>query len=91
MNSGDFGKPEHWPRLYAAAALAGAVLGVLVGFELLPAIPPQVTAFLRRLGDKLIAVLVSVAGGAVAGLALAAVAHLGVVWQLRRRGKSRVD
>jgi hypothetical protein len=35
--------------------------------------------------DDKVVVLVLVVGGALMGLALAAVAHLGVLWQLRRR------
>jgi hypothetical protein len=77
--------------LYAAAALAGTGVGVLLVLGLLPAIPPQVTAWIRGVDDKVLAVLVPIVSGALMGLVLAAVAHLGVVWQLRWRGKSRVD
>ena len=73
-----------WRHLYAAAAIAGAGLGLLVALGALPATPHQVTTWLRRFDDTVGARLVSVIAGALVGLALAAVAHLGVTWQLRR-------
>ena len=76
----------NWRHLYAAAALAGAGVGLLVVLGALPAIPHQLTAWIRG-ADKLMAWLVSLTGGALVGLALTAVAHLGVIWQLRRRSK----
>jgi hypothetical protein len=76
----------NWRHLYAAAALAGAGVGLLVVLEALPATPHQVTTWIRG-ADKLVAWLVSLTGGALVGLALTAVAHLGVIWQLRRRSK----
>lgn len=80
-----FDEPFSWPRLYAAAAGAGAAVGVLLVLGLLPATPPQVTTWLRGADNKLLALLVPIVGGALMGLALTAVAHLGVRWQLRRR------
>jgi hypothetical protein len=50
-----------------------------------------VTGWIRGVDNKVLAVLVPIVSGALLGLALAAVAHLGVIWQLRRRGKPRVD
>jgi hypothetical protein len=83
-------RPENdalkWRSLYAAVALAGAGVGVLLVLGLLPAIPPQVTTWMHTLDGEL-AVLVPILGGALVGLALAAVAHLGVVWQLHQRSK----
>ena len=76
----------NWRHLYAAAALAGAGVGLLVVLGVLPAIPHQLTTWFRDT-DKLVAWLVSLTGGALVGLALTAVAHLGVIWQLRRRSK----
>jgi hypothetical protein len=76
----------NWRRLYAAAALAGAGVGLLVVLGTLPATPHQVTTWIRGV-DRLVAWLVCLTGGALVGLALTAVAHLGVTWQLRRRSK----
>jgi hypothetical protein len=84
---GPSGEPLHWGRLYAAATLAGAGLGLLVALEALPYIPPQLTAWMRRVSDPVAAAVV-VLGGALVGLVLAAVAHLGVHWQLRQRRMS---
>jgi hypothetical protein len=74
----------NWRRLYAAAAVAGGGLGLLVALGALPAIPHQVATWLGSFDDTMVARLVSTIGGALIGLALAAVAHLGVTWQLRR-------
>jgi hypothetical protein len=74
----------NWRRLYAAAAVAGGGLGLLVALGALPAIPHQVATSLRSFDDPSSAWIVSIIGGALIGLALAAVAHLGVAWQLRR-------
>jgi len=72
-------------------ALAGAALGLLVVLGLLPAIPPQVTAWLESFDNKAVAVLVTILGGALIGLALTAVAHLGVRWQLRQRSRNNLE
>jgi hypothetical protein len=77
--------------MYAAAALVGAGAGLFVVLGLFPATPPQVTAWIRGLENEFLALLVILLGGALIGLALAAVAHLGVVWQLRRRSGPRTD
>jgi hypothetical protein len=42
---------------------------------------------MRGVDDKVVVVLALVVGGALMGLALAAVGHLGVLWQLRRRSR----
>ena len=76
----------NWRHLYAAAALAGAGLGLLVVLGALPATPHQVTTWIHG-ADKSVAWLVSLTTGALVGLALSAVAHLGVIWQFRRRSK----
>ena len=77
-----------WGRLYAAATLAGASLGLVVLLGLLPSIPTQLTSWIRS-ADAEVAVLTLVLGGALIGFTLTAVAHLGVRWQLSRR--SRID
>ena len=74
----------NWVRLYAAATLAGAGVGILVVLGALPGTPRQLTSWIRSV-DAEVAVLVVVIGCAAMGLALAAVAHLGVRWQLHRR------
>ena len=79
-----FHEPTNWPRLYRGAALAGAVLGLLVALRLLPAIPPQVIAWLESFDSSALAILTSILAGALVGLVLTAVAHFGVAWQLRR-------
>ena len=84
-------QPFRWPRMYVAAALAGAGGGLAVVLGLFPATPPQVTAWIRGFENEFVALLVILAGGALIGLALAAVAHLGVRWQLRRRSGPRTD
>lgn len=84
-------EPLKWRRMYAAAALAGAALGLVVALGLLPAIPPQLTGWLESLDNRTVGMLVTILGGALVGLALAAVAHLGVAWQLRHRFGPRND
>ena len=74
----------NWRRLYSAAFLAGAGLGLLVALGALPAIPHQVTGWLGGFQDRWVASFLAVLGGALIGLALAAAAHLGVLWQLRK-------
>jgi hypothetical protein len=79
--------PLNWPRLYLAATLAGAGLGLLVVLGVLPEIPDQLTTWLRSVNDE-VAVAVVLVGGAAVGFALTAIAHLGVRWQLRQRTKA---
>ena len=80
----------NWPRLYLAATLAGAALGVLVALGVVPEIPDQLTGWLRTV-NRMAGVSVLLLGGAVVGFVLAAVAHLGVRWQLRRRAGDSAD
>jgi hypothetical protein len=86
----DFTSLEHvrWGRLYAAATLAGACVGIMVLLGLLPSIPEQLTNWIRSV-DPEVAGLTLVLGGALIGFTLTAVAHVGVRWQLSRR--SRID
>jgi hypothetical protein len=70
--------------MYAAAALAGAGAGLFVVLGLFPATPPQVSVWIRGFENELMAVVVILLSGALVGLALAAMAHLGVTLQLRR-------
>jgi hypothetical protein len=79
--------PLNWPRLYLAASLAGAALGLLVLLGVLPQIPDQLTNWLRSVTDE-VAVSVVLVGGAAVGFLLATIAHLGVRWQLRQRTKA---
>ena len=76
----------NWRHLYAGAALAGIGVGLLVVLGALPATPNRITTWILG-ADKLVAWLVSLIGGGLVGLALTAVAHLGIIWQLRRRSK----
>jgi hypothetical protein len=64
----------NWPGLYAIAGFLGAVFGLLGSLGILPSAPDWPA-------------LVSIAGGAIMGLILAAAAHLGVTLQLRRRAR----
>ena len=64
----------NWPGLYAIGGLLGAVFGLLGSLGILPSAPDWPA-------------LVSIAGGAIMGLILAAAAHLGVTLQLRRRAR----
>jgi hypothetical protein len=80
-------QPLNWRRLYAAATLVGAGLGVLLVLGIIPKIPDRLAPWTRGV-DHAVAMLMIVLGCAVVALALAAVAHLGVHWQLRRRSKA---
>jgi hypothetical protein len=78
------GEPLRWSRLYVGAAVAGAGLGLLVALDVLPDIPPQLTAWVQQVSHPF-AIAVLMLGGALVGLALVAIAQLGVRWQLRQR------
>jgi hypothetical protein len=80
-----FEEPIRWHRLYTGAALAGAGAGLFVALGIFPATPDQVIAWVRSFDDHLIGLIAAMLFGAVIGLTLTAVAHLGVRWQLRRR------
>jgi hypothetical protein len=86
-----YDEPIRWPRLYATAALAGAGAGLLVALGIFPATPHQVTAWVRSFDDHLIGLMSAMLFGAIVGLTLTGVAHLGVRWQLRRRSGPRTD
>lgn len=62
----------NWRGLYGVAAVLGGGVGFLGSLGVLPSAPHWPP-------------LVSIAGGVVIGVALAAAAHLGVTLQLRRR------
>lgn len=79
-----FSENIRWRRLYMTATLAGAALGLLLALNALPAVPQPVTTWVRGADNKVEPVLALVAGGALIGLALTAVAHVGIRWQLRR-------
>ncbi len=80
-------RPRYWRRLYTAMALVGAGMGVLLVLGLLPATPQRITAWIRNADNRLVALLVPILGGALVGLVLTATAHVGVLWQLRRRSR----
>jgi hypothetical protein len=77
----------NWPQLYSTAALLGAAFGFLLSIGALPSAPDWPAAWGLEPTNPIGAILVPVTGGAVVGLALAAAAHLGVRYQLRRRSK----
>jgi len=77
----------NWPRLYSSAALTGAAFGLLLSIGALPSAPDWPADWGAEAMGSVAALLVPVAGGAVVGLVLAAAAHLGVRYQLRRRSK----
>lgn len=70
----------NWGQLYLIAAAVGGLFGILVALGFLPVANGPNDPFAGR--------LLSVAGGVATGLVLAAVAHLGVRWQLRRRSRN---
>ena len=71
---------EHtnWPHLYLVAVLLGAGFGFLLSLGLMPSAPDWPAP-------------VTIVGGALAGLLLAAASHMGVSLQLRRRSSRRQD
>ena len=68
----------NWPRLYVIAVVLGAAVGFVLSLGLLPSAPDWPGP-------------ATIAGGALAGLVLAAASHLGVSLQLRRRSSPRRD
>ena len=81
----------NWPRLYAIAALIGAGSGSLLSLGGLPSAPDWPGGWGMETTSRIATLVVPVAGGALLGVALAAAAHLGVRYQLRRRSKSGLD
>jgi hypothetical protein len=77
----------NWPRLYSMAALLGAAFGLLLSIGALPSAPELPATWDLEATSSIGAILVLVTGGALVGLFLAAAAHLGVRYQLRRRSK----
>jgi hypothetical protein len=73
----------NWAQLYGIAAAIGGLFGLLVALGLLPVADGR--------GDPFAGRLLAVAGGVAVGVLLAAVAHLGVRWQLRRRTRRAGD
>lgn len=81
----------NWPRLYSIAALIGAGSGLLLSLGGLPSAPDWPTGWGMETRSSIATLIIPVAGGALLGVALAAAAHLGVRYQLRRRSKSGPD
>jgi hypothetical protein len=75
----------NWPRLYAVAALLGAGFGLLLSLGALPSAPDWPEGWGLPATGRIRTIVMPIAGGALVGLVLAAVAHLGVRYQLRRR------
>jgi len=75
----------NWPRLYSTAVLLGAGFGLLLSLGGLPSAPEWPAGWGMDPTSRWTAIVVPVAGGALVGLVLAAAAHLGVRYQLRRR------
>ncbi|MGH7580833.1 MAG: hypothetical protein ACREM9_11715 [Gemmatimonadales bacterium] len=75
----------NWPGLYATAVVLGAGLGLLLSLGVLPSAPDWPAGWGMDPTSRWTVIVVPVAGGALLGLVLAAAAHLGVRFQLRRR------
>jgi hypothetical protein len=75
----------NWPRLYGTAVLLGAGFGLLLSLGVLPSAPDWPGQWDVDPSSRIFTVVVPVAGGALVGLVLAAAAHIGVRFQLRRR------
>jgi hypothetical protein len=75
----------NWPRLYAVAALIGAGAGLLLSLGALPSAPEWPAQWGVPATSRILIIVTPIAGGALVGVILAAVAHLGVRYQLRRR------
>lgn len=74
----------NWPRLYSTAALLGAGFGLLMSIGALPSAPDWPAEWGVQPTSPARTLLVPVISGAIVGLVLAGVAHLGVRYQLRR-------
>ncbi len=75
----------NWPRLYATAVLLGAGFGLLLSLGVLPFAPEWPGQWGMDPTSRIVTIVVPVTGGALVGLVLAAAAHIGVRYQLRRR------
>jgi hypothetical protein len=75
----------NWPRLYATAVLLGAGFGLLLSLGVLPSAPEWPGQWGADPTSRIVTIVLPVTGGAVVGLVLAAAAHIGVRFQLRRR------
>jgi hypothetical protein len=80
-----------WPRLYVAAALIGAGAGLLLALNWLPYAPQWPEEWGIGSRSVLTLVVLPIAGGGLAGVLLAAAAHLGVRRQLNRRARRSDD
>ena len=78
----------NWPRLYALAVLLGAGFGLFLSFAAPSSAPDWPAEWEAHTSSRMLTIGVPVAGGAMMGLVLAAAAHLGVTFQLRRRSKT---
>jgi hypothetical protein len=76
-----------WPRLYATAMLLGAGFGLLLSLGALPSAPDWPAGWGAGPANPILTFVVPIAAGALVGLALAAAAHIGVRFQLRRRSR----
>jgi hypothetical protein len=65
--------------------LLGAGFGLLLSLGVLPSAPEWPDGWGVNATSRWSAIVIPVAGGALVGLLLAGVAHLGVRYQLRRR------
>ena len=81
----------NWPRLYALAVLLGAGFGILLSIGVLPSAPDWPAEWDLVPTGRMASIVVPVAGGALVGLGLAGVAHLGVRYQLRRGAGRGLD
>lgn len=75
----------NWPRVYSTAVLLGAGFGLLLSLGALPSAPDWPSRWGVDPSSRIVTIVVPVAGGTLVGLVLAAAAHIGVRFQLRRR------
>jgi hypothetical protein len=77
----------NWARLYSMAALLGAGFGLLLSIGALPSAPDWPADWGVETTSPSRTLILPVISGALVGLVLAGVAHLGVRYQLRRGSK----
>jgi len=75
----------NWPGLYASAVLLGGGFGLFLSLGMLPSAPDWPSEWGVEPTNRMLTIVVPVVGGALVGLVLAAAAHIGVRYQLRRR------